>query len=197
MARMGSRELKHFPAGVFCSGRGADSVRVVEWGTLPAWVAAGLSLIFGILSWLSSRKSKAEGDEATAQAERAERAADAAQRRADAAERSADTAEAQERREAEATAEAEADPWDLAPIRGSPNCYLINTTNTAKYDITVNGFKIHNGPARFDMIGPGKRVEVSIMRIGHPDDSVEVAWYPQEGLLDRPETTRKTIPSSI
>ena len=114
-----------------------------------------------------------------------------------AAERSADTAEAQERRKAEATAEAEADPWDLAPISGSPNCYLINTTKTAKYDIAVNGFKIHNGPARFDMIGPGKRVELSIMRIMHPNDSVEVAWYPQKGLSDRPETTRKTIPSTI
>jgi hypothetical protein len=173
------------------------SVGVVQWGTLPAWVAAGLSLIFGILSWLSSRKSKAERDEATAQADRAERAADAAKRQADAADRSAAAVEAQERRDAEATAEAEADPWDLAPIPGDPNCYLINTSKTAKYDITVNGFEIHNGPARFDMIGPGERVELSIMRIMHPDDSVEVAWYPQEGLSDRPATMRKTIPSRI
>jgi len=158
----------------------ARSVRVVQWGNVPAWVAAEISLIFGILSWRSSRKSKSERDEATRQAERAERAAGAAERQAEAAERSAATAEAQERREIEEAEAAEADP-----------------TKTAKYDVTVQGFKIDDGPARFDMTGPNKHVELSIMRIHHPDDPVEVTWHRQQNLSDKPQTSRKTIPSRI
>jgi len=171
-------------------------VRVVQWGAVPAWVAAGISLVFGILSWRSSRKSKSERDEATRQAERAERAAGAAERQADAAQRSAATDEAQERRETEQAEAAEADPWQLAPIRGHDDCHLINMTRTPKYRVTVSGFKIDDSPARFDMIGPGKRVELSITRILHPDDSVEVTWHRRHDLSDPPQTRSETIPSS-
>lgn len=174
-------------------------MHVMQWGTVPAWVAAGVSLIFGILSWRSSRKSKSELNEATKQAERAERAAGAAERQADAAERSASAAEAVEQREAESTDAAEADPWQLAPIpaAGDPDCYLINKTRTPKYRVTVSGLKIHNGPARFDVIGPGKREELSVMRFHHPDDSVEVTWHRRQDLSDSPQTTRETIPSEL
>lgn len=172
-------------------------MQVVQWGTIPAWVAAVISLIFGFVSWRSSRKSKAERDGAKKQADRAERAADAAERQADAAERSAAAAEAQQRREAKAAEEAEADPWQLDPIPGDPNCYLTNMTATPKYGVTVTGLKIHNAPARFDVIGPGKRKELSIMRIGHPDDSVEIAWYQQQDHSDPLQTKQETIPSTI
>jgi hypothetical protein len=47
---------------------------------VPAWVAAATSVTFGIQSWRSSQKSKAEREEATRQAERAERAVSAAAR---------------------------------------------------------------------------------------------------------------------
>jgi hypothetical protein len=169
-------------------------VRVVQWGTVPAWVAAGLSLIFGFLSWRSSRKSKSERDEAKSHADRSERAAGAAERQAAAAERSAGIAEAHERRKAEETELAEADPWLLESIPGAPNCYLINRTKTPKYGVTVAGLKIHNPPARFDVIGPGKREELSIMRLMHPDDSVEVTWHRRQDLSD-PRTKSETIPS--
>jgi hypothetical protein len=169
----------------------------VQWGTVPAWFAAAIAVISAYLSWRAQRKSKAEREEATQQAERAERAAGAAERQADAARRSAVVAEKQERRQAEATADAEADPWDLEAIIGYDNCYLINTTETAKYDITVAGFKIHDGPSRFDMIGPHKREELSIMRISHPDDSVEVTWHRRRDLSDSLKTRRKTIPPRI
>ncbi|CQD07387.1 hypothetical protein BN000_01475 [Mycobacterium europaeum] len=149
------------------------------------------------LSWRSQRKSKSERDEATAQAERAERAAGAAERQANAAERSAAAVEAQARREAEELEAAEADPWELAPIPGGRDCYLINTSNTVKYNVTVEGFKLHDGPARFDMIGPGKREELSIMRIGHPDDTVKVTWRQRPDLSDSLQTRTKTIPSRI
>jgi hypothetical protein len=142
------------------------------------------------LSWRAQRKSKAERVEAKEQADRAERAANAAERQADAV-------VAQEQRQVEATEDAEADPWELEPIPGYDNCYLINTTETAKYDIMVDGFKIHDGPAQFDMIGPGKREELSIMRIQHPDDSVDVTWHRRRDLSAAPQTRRKTIPSRI
>jgi hypothetical protein len=169
----------------------------VQWGNVPAWVAAGISAISAYLSWRSQRKSKAERDEAKEQADQAKRSADAAQRQADAAERFAAIGEAQQRREAEAIEAAEADPWQLAPIPGDPDCYLINTSKTEKYDITVRGFKIHDGLARFDMIGPGKREELRIMRVHHPDDSVEVTWRRRQDLSDPPQTRPKTIPSRI
>lgn len=169
----------------------------MQWGTVPAWAAAVISLIFGILSWRSSRKSKAERDEAKRQADRAERAAGAAERQADAAERSAAAAEAPQRREAEAADEAETDPWQLDPIPGDPDCYLTNTTKTPKYGVTVTGFKIHNKPVQFDVIGPGKRKELSIMRIGHPDDTLEITWYRTPDHSDASQTTAETIPSTI
>ena len=92
---------------------------------------------------------------------------------------------------------AEIDPWDLQPIAGDDDVYLINTSQTAKYDITVSGFKVHNSPACFDLIGPGKREELQIMRIHHPDDPVEVKWHRRQDLSDPPKTRRKTIPSRI
>ncbi|MBO0883007.1 MAG: hypothetical protein J2P17_22265 [Mycobacterium sp.] len=169
----------------------------MQWGTVPAWVAAGLSLVFGILSWRSSRKSRAERDDATRQAERAERFANSAERQAAAVERFAAAAEAQQRREIEEAEEAEADPWQLEPIPGASGCYLINMAKTTMYDITVSGLKIHDSPARFDRIGPGQREELSIMRFGHPDDSVEVTWRRRQDLSDSPQTMRKSIPSRI
>lgn len=172
-------------------------MRVVQWGNIAAWVSAAISVTFGFLSWRSSRKSKADRDEATTQAERAERAASAAERQATAAERAAAAAEAQQERQAEEAEAAEADPWQLAPIPGDPDCYLINTTKAAKYNVTVRGFKVHNGPVQFPLIGPGNREEISIMRIWHPDDSVEVTWHRRQDLSDRPQTTRKTIPSRV
>lgn len=177
--------------------RRARSLRVVQWGNVPAWFAAIISTISAYLSWRSQRKSKAERDEATQQAEQAKLSADAAQRQADAAQRSAAIAEAQQQRKAEEAEAAETDPWQLAPIPGDDDCYLINTTRTAKYDVTVSGFKIHNSPTRFDVIGPGQREELSIMRIYHPDDSIEVTWRRRPDLSDVPQTRRKTIPSRI
>jgi Flp pilus assembly protein TadB len=167
----------------------------VQWGNVPAWVAALISLIFGFLSWRSSRKSKAERDEATKQAERAERAAGAAERQANAAERSATAAELQQQRETEETEAAEVDPWRLESIPGSPNCYLINTTKTAKYNVTVSGFKVRS--TQFRLVGPGNREEFSVMRIWHPDDSVEVKWQGDQDLSGPPQTRVKTIPSRL
>lgn len=183
-----------------------------DWITLTGVVIAGFSATWAVVSARRARTAQDAANHFQARAEQnAERATKAAEeavvaqsksaasakRAADAAERSAAAAEAQERRAIEETDAAEADPWELAPIPGDPDCYLINTTKTTKYGITVSGFKIHGGPARFDMIGPGKREELSIMRIMHPDDSVEVTWHRRPDLSDPPQTRRMTIPSRI
>ena len=34
------------------------SLGAMDWGSVPAWVTAGVSTLFGFLSWRSSRKSK-------------------------------------------------------------------------------------------------------------------------------------------
>ncbi|MGB6513999.1 hypothetical protein [Mycobacterium sp.] len=83
------------------------------------------------------------------------------------------------------------------PIPGADNCYLINRTKTAKYGVTVEGLKIHNNPARFDAIGPGKREELSVMRIGHPDDSVQITWYRKSDHSDPPQARTETVPSKL
>lgn len=163
---------------------------VVQWGNVPSWVAAVIAAISAYLSYRSQRKSKAERDEARAQADRAERAAAAAERQADAA-------DAQQRRDTEVAEDAEIDPWELDPIVGRDDVYLINTSETAKYDVTVSGIKIHNGPAHFDLIGPGRREQISIMRFGHPDDFVEVTWRRRQDNSGTPQTRQKIIPSRI
>ena len=70
-------------------------------------------------------------------------------------------------------------------------------SRTPKYGVTVKGFKIHNGPAQFDTIGAAKRVELSIMRIWHPDDAVEVTWHRRPDRSNPPQTSEETIPSKI
>ncbi|RFZ05426.1 hypothetical protein VIMS_04928 [Mycobacterium marinum] len=141
----------------------------------------------------AERATKAAEDSAVAQS----KSSAAAQRAADAAERSAAAAEAQDRRAVEQDEAAEADPWQLTPIPGDDDCYLKNTSKTPKYGVRVSGFKIHGGPVRFDVIGPGKRVELSILRIWHDDDGVEVTWHRQADLSDPPQSRVETIPSKL
>lgn len=172
----------------------ADVLHTAQWGNVPAWVAAGISLIFGITSWRSSRKSSAERDEARRQAERAERAAGAAEREAGAAERSAAVAEARERRETAQTEDAEADPWELEPIPGVDSYYLINTTTTAKYAVTVEGARVHDSPVKIDIIGPGRRVDLVVMPFGQLGSSVEISWYQRQDRSDWLRTRKVSIP---
>jgi nicotinamidase-related amidase len=129
----------------------------MQWGTAPAWVAAGLSFIFGLQSWLSSRNSKAERVEAAKQAERTERAVQAAERQAHAAERVVALHEAHEQRQAERIEAAEERPWELLPIPGDDNCWLHNTTEAAKYAVQVEGIDVRFAPKRFDVIEGGQK----------------------------------------
>jgi len=194
------------------SGRILAVVKQGDWITLAGVIVTVFSAGWAVVSARRARAAQEKADHYQARseqnAERATKAAEeavvaqsrsaaAARRAADAAERSAAAAEAQQRRETEEIEAIESDPWRLDPIPGRDDCYLINVAKTPNYGVTVNGLKIHNGPARFDMIGPGKRVELSVMRIWHPDDCVEVSWHRRQDRSDPPQTRSEMIPARI
>lgn len=145
-----------------------------DWASVASAVIAFAAMIGSGVGWLLARKAnKTAVEQATRAVHAAEDAAGHAGRAADAEERVASVVEAQERREAESVDAAQADPWELAPIPGDDDVYLINRTSTPKYGVRVSGYKVHNGLAHYEKVGAGKRVEVSIMRILDPDDGAE------------------------
>jgi hypothetical protein len=173
-------------------------VNAGNWINLAGVIIAGVSAIVAVRSVCRARKAEFAATEHQREALKAEQdAANHAKRSADAEQRIAAVVEAEQRRQTDEAEAAEIDPWELAPIPGSPDCYLINTSKTATYDVIVDGFKVHNGPERFDMIGPTKREEISIMPVLHPNDTVEVKWHLLQDLSDAQQTRRKTIPSTI
>ncbi len=107
-------------------------LHTLHWGDVPAYLSAVIAIVFGFLSWRSSRKSKEER-------EAAEHAMEIAKQHADAAKRSANVDETQLGM-AQAQAEAaEQRPWRIDPTI-TPNSYrLLNTTPTAKYFVTITG----------------------------------------------------------
>jgi hypothetical protein len=173
-------------------------VNAGNWISLAGVIIAGVSAILAVLSARRARKAESAAAEHERQAlEAARDAAGHAKRSADAEERVAGVAESQERRQSEEIDAVDADPWMLEPIPGEDNCYLINRSKSPKYGVSVAGLKVHNGPAQFDAIGPGKRKELSVMRIYHPDDSIQITWYRKPDHSDAPQTRPETIPSRL
>lgn len=158
---------------------------------LAGVIISGASAIW---AWRSASSAKAAEQEAEDRAEaalKAERAAVAAQRDiAEQLKRVADTDD-------QHTAELDADPWSLEPIPGSGDCNLINRTHSAKYGVTVTGYKVHEGPVHFERIGPGKSVEVGINRIWADENDVQITWHQRQDRSDEPATTTEPIPSRI
>ena len=169
-----------------------------NWISLAGVIIAGVSATVAVLSARGARKAESAAAEHERQAlEAARDAAGHAKRSADAEERVAGVAESQERRQSDETDAVDADPWMLEPIPGEDNCYLINRSKSSKYGVSVAGLKVHNGPAQFDAIGPGKCKELSIMRIYDPDDSVQISWYRKSDHSDPRQSTTETIPSRL
>ncbi|BBX67827.1 hypothetical protein [Mycolicibacterium psychrotolerans] len=159
-------------------------------------VIAFLSMVGAGAGWLLARKEKDAAAEHERRAvEAAESAASAEKRSADAAERSAAAVEAQERRAAEQEDAAEADPWIFQPIPGDPDVYLFNRSRSPKYGVTAAGFKVHNSSQKWQVIGPGKRVELGVLRVMHPDDEVVITWHQREDRSDTPRSATEVIPS--
>lgn len=188
-------------------------VKPGDWVTLVGVIVAAASAIRAYVSERRARAAQEVADRYQARAEQAEQratkaaeeaaaaqrqSAASAQRAADAAERSASAAEARERRKSDDAEALELDPWELAPIPGDDNCHLINRTKTPKYGVTVSGAAIDEGPVRFPVIGPGKRVELEVLRFLSDDyTSVQVEWHRQQDLSDTPQSRVEIIPSRV
>src|ERR1700736_596690 len=130
-----------------------------DWGSVPAWVAAGMSALFGVLLWRSSTKSKkaqAESRQAKQAVRAARDAADAESRTAAALERTADIHTAQERRAAEEFEAEKESPWDLLPISGDDYCVLVNRTGRPKYHVHIGGSAVPPPGVRVHESRPGK-----------------------------------------
>jgi hypothetical protein len=145
----------------------------LNWGDVPAWVAAVVAVIFGVLSWRSARKSKAERKQA-------ERATKAAERYAAAAERSAAVEEKQlELAQKDADA-AERYPWYIE--RRSDGDFLLHTrTDTPKYNVDVTGDPANaaeDGSNHFEIVHGRSPVALDLYITAQSDDTVVVSWHP-------------------
>jgi hypothetical protein len=173
-------------------------VSVADWGAAASAAVAFLSMLGAGYGWLQARREKDAAAEHERRAvEAAEAAAGHEKRSADAEERIAQAIETQESRAAEHRDATEADPWIVEPIPGDDDVYLINRSSTAKYNVMVAGFKVDESPLSFGTIGPGKRVEVGIMRIWHDNDDMHVRWHQRRDESDAPQTVVEKIPSKI
>jgi multidrug efflux pump subunit AcrA (membrane-fusion protein) len=162
----------------------------LQWGTVPAWIAAVVSVWSADKSRRSRRKSEAAELEAKEQARLAieaaedavaaqkqiagetKRLADVAEQRLDVAEQQLDVAEQQ-------LDAAERYPWDIKPD-GGYGCYrLINKRDTPKYDIYVSGDRTFpNRINHFRSIdGAGTRA-IYLQDSGVVNRKVRVRWRP-------------------
>jgi hypothetical protein len=154
---------------------------------MPAWVAAAISVIFGIQSWRSSRKSKTERQEATRQAGRAERAVSAAETAASAAERSAAALETQASIASEQVAAEELKPWEFEPVRSSDKNILRNKTATPKYGVRIRGQAVAPSESDIGTVdGYGTAEFHTLLRIWGHDPGVTVTWHRLKDLSDPP-----------
>ncbi|MDQ1493624.1 MAG: hypothetical protein QOG69_107, partial [Actinomycetota bacterium] len=156
----------------------------LDWGDVPAWTAAVISVIFGVVSWRSSRKSKAEREQAeraTAAAEQhaatAERATQAAERHANAAERSAAVDEKRLGLVQKDADSAERYPWSVQR-RGSGDFMLHSRTDTSKYNVDISGDPAAGGENHFDELHGRGPFALDLFITAQSDDTIVVTWHP-------------------
>jgi hypothetical protein len=159
-------------------------------GSVPAWVAAvaaGISVIFGIQSWRSSRRSEQAREAADLQAERATEAAENAvaaqgqmaaetKRLADATQRQWDAAEE--------------NPWRIERDKDARVDRLRNLTATTKYHVRVHGDPVRvDGRSFFHEIAGNDAPEVDLVEPWRVlvNKSVTVSWYPTKEQAGKPK----------
>lgn len=171
----------------------------VQWGNVAAWVSAGLSALFGVLSWWSARKSKSAEAEAKAQAKRAlaaaEDAAAAGQRSADAAERAAAVLEDQHRFAVEQAEAVEGVPWEIRYRTGS-KWELWNITDTPKFNVAIGGSGVMTtrNPVAYERIDGRSAEEFWGTSHWGSGTKVEVTWHRSRELDDEPLTWAGNLP---
>jgi len=158
-----------------------------DMGSVPAWVAAGISAIFGIQSWWSSRRSKEAREAADDQAKRATEAAEnavAAQGQI----------AAETKRLADATQrqwDAEENPWRIE--RDDKGDRLRNLTATTKYHVGLRGGPVRvDGRNSFQEIAGNGSPEVDLVEPWRvlADKTVIVSWYPTKERAGEPKQQR-------
>jgi len=156
----------------------------LQWGTVPAWIAAVVAAWSAYKSRRSRRESEAAEVAAKEQADLATKAAqDAAEtatRSADAAERSATAHETQAQLLQDEADAAERSPWRIEH-HGGMDYRLRNRTNTPKYDVTVTGQPAGRPPGvfrpgggggnRFDVVDGREKVRDSVTAAVHRSPS--------------------------
>lgn len=90
-----------------------------------------------------------------------------------------------------------ADPWLVGPIPGDDDLYLTNRSASAKFGVQITFLKVDVSPVVIAKIAAGKWVEMSFLRIWHPDGAMLIEWHQQEDLSHEPLTATETIPSKI
>ncbi|ORC02201.1 hypothetical protein [Mycobacterium persicum] len=180
----------------------------LQWGTVPAWIAAVVAVWSAYKSRRSRRKSEAAEVAAKEQAERATKAAQdaaaAATRSAEAAERSATAHETQAQLMQNEADAAERSPWRLEH-HGGMDYRLRNLTNTRKYDVAVTGEPVRRpagvfrpgggGGDQSDVVDGGETVELDLfVAMQTRDRRVTVSWRPTPDYTGDPWTQRIGLP---
>ena len=153
----------------------------MQWGDVPAWVAAAVAVIFGVQSWWSSRRSRKAEAAAKDQADRATAAAEkAAAAEAETAQATTRVADVVEQR----VTGAERKPWRIEKGgRGEFDYYLVNLTATPKYDVTLSGEPVRHagGDDHFSEIDGDGRVSIDVVTFAQTlDYTITISWYPTE-----------------
>jgi hypothetical protein len=168
-------------------------VSIGDWASAGSAAIAAASAVGAYVKW---RQAKSVAAVATAQANRS---VTAAERLADATERIAASATSP-------TVETPGvvgtpiirmqAPWALVPIPGSGNVRLRNETPETLYAVQVDGFKVR-GPEVVGVIHGFAGVDLDVMRIWHPNNTVRVTWHNNADRSDPALTWEDELPPRI
>jgi hypothetical protein len=165
------------------------------WGTVPAWISAGVAFLSAVSSAISAVRSRNSRKEA---AQRAKDAADAALRSADAESRAAAAVEQlasayQEHariQAAERDAAAARPPWELRR-HDQFNVTLHNTSDAPRFHVTANGEQIRvPGGVAWEHVNPRSAVEIHVLAGDDASPEIDVTWYDTEGRFGEPRRWR-------
>ncbi|ORV86728.1 hypothetical protein AWC11_17015 [Mycobacterium interjectum] len=87
-------------------------------------------------------------------------------------------------------------PWVLVPIPGSDNVRLRNETSSMLYAINIDGFKVRS-PKAVGIVHPFAGVELTVLRVWHPDNTVRVTWHREADQSDPKLSWEDELPPRI
>lgn len=167
---------------------------MLDWGNVPAWVAAAVSGLFGLLSWRAARRSKKAEVVANAQADRASNAAEEAV--------AAQQVTAQETKRladlmSNRATGAERKPWRVEKGRGDWEYYLVNATAQPKFDVTLDGdpIRMASGTDNLGEVDGHARVSMDVALFHGADYTVTISWYPTKDSNSEKFTQRTELGS--